>query len=129
MRVSAFFILGVTLPSFGSGYEVLSLNAATGTGVVGQVVEIPKGTVPWYIINITGSPTNAYVDIEASNDGGTTWFLLQFANITSVVNWITRTNFTSISGVTHMRARLNSFNGGTNPTATVLIGSYIETYS
>jgi hypothetical protein len=97
---------------------VLNAASAAGTGQPFTVQPRADGaarTVSFQGI-ITGSPTTVTVNLEASNDGGTTWSTYQAALAFLTAAWQTVANV--VAGPLY-RLNLTTLSGGTTPTVTI----------
>lgn len=105
----------------------ISLIAASATGP-GQTItfDVPK-SLSGMQVTVTGSPSDARVDLEGTIDGVNfvrlaSWELV--SNGDGGIVWGTPT-FASSAGavVTALRANLTSITGGSNPTVTAVLAA------
>jgi hypothetical protein len=102
------------------GVPTTVLNAATSAGTGQPFTVQPRTdgaarTVSFQAV-ISGSPTTVTVNLEASNDGGTTWTTYQAALAFLTASWQTVLNL--VAGPVY-RLNLTTLSGGTSPSVTV----------
>lgn len=98
-----------------------TILSATATGI-GSTFAVPANTFggvatdfTWQSI-VSGGPSGLSVTIEGSNDGGTTWAVLDTSTATAgEMRAIANTP------VTNIRANLGTLTGGTAPKVTVIV--------
>ena len=99
-----------------------SLAAATAVGA-GASMQYVEALVHHDIqVIITGAPTAVRVDVESSNDGGTTWGAIDTWSLAGG-DVSGGHSFTSGQPVMMMRANLVTLTAGTTPTVTAYIVS------
>ncbi len=102
--------------------EATLLNAATAVGAGAAFnPNFACSHYSWHIV-VTGAPTAVSVTLEVSNDGGTTWHVLDTS--TTTTEEIRHVTGAGKEGLL-IRGNLGTLTGGTAPTVTVkaLVGA------